>query len=170
MSTIEAPSVDAGVWPLFEQVRKAQALAVLLRFSADRTAIAAVKAFEHGQWDAFAAAFPNDDVAWALVNLPYRVANGGARNKLLFVTWAPDALQRPTHRETILVQSSAVLAANGLRDEIKRLAAIPCQANDHDDLDPLRVLQRASRFELEPVDLSSVALLRTAPAAAAPSS
>ena len=143
-------------------VRTGALLAVLVRGADVEAGVENPQTFRPGEWAALVGAFPVDDVAWTMLHVPYTVGNGGgARSKLVFVTWAPDTIQRATHRETIRVKSSAHTSVpRVLSDAVKTLGTLPYQANDRDDLDAGTVVRRAARFELEPLDPASIDALR----------
>jgi hypothetical protein len=111
--------------------------------------------------DDFVKQFDPQQIAWALMLLPYRTTNGGIRNKLLFATWVPDTLSRATFKETIRLKSSAVFFSAGLKKAAARDGAKMYQANDPSDLKVHAVLDTVAKFERDPIDVASVDRLTT---------
>eukprot|EP00055_Hartaetosiga_balthica_P018451 m.134347 g.134347 ORF g.134347 m.134347 type:complete len:140 (-) comp9559_c0_seq1:110-529(-) len=64
---------------------------VVFKITDDHTQIVVDDAASEGDWDAFLAKLPKDDGRYALFDFDYTLNDGGQRNKILFIQWAPDA-------------------------------------------------------------------------------
>lgn len=106
--------------------------------------------------DSLATHFTDQNIAWALVNLPYETEIGAKRLKSLFINWVPDALSRPSFRETVRLKSNGVYWAGLVKSQLESVDCL-YQANAADDLQAGAFLARASRFERDQVDPASVA-------------
>lgn len=106
--------------------------------------------------DSLATHFTDQNIAWALVNLPYETEIGAKRLKSLFINWVPDALSRPSFRETVRLKSNGVYWAGLVKSQLESVDCL-YQANAVDDLQAGAFLARASRFERDQVDPASVA-------------
>jgi hypothetical protein len=99
------------------------------------------------------AALPADDSRWALLNARYTTNGGGKRSKLTMITWVPDAIDRGSMKETVKAKTLPIMYGSLLK---KEMTGVVChiQGNAVDSLDEVEVLQKVSRFELDPVDVS----------------
>jgi len=75
----------------------------------------------------------------------------GLKSKLLFITWVPDAITRPSLKEIARVKTMGVMWTGKLK---KIFTAVVCnvQANDLSDVEWMNLLSKASKYEKDPVD------------------
>ena len=105
--------------------------------------------------------FPEQEIRWALLNVPYKVVGGGVRERVAFVRWCPDSLQRESHKKTIQAKSNAVMFCGELAQRATKLGATLIEANSIDELELDAVLAKITKHEREPLDPSSVDNLRS---------
>eukprot|EP00026_Physarum_polycephalum_P018079 Phypoly_transcript_19524.p1 GENE.Phypoly_transcript_19524~~Phypoly_transcript_19524.p1 ORF type:complete len:169 (+),score=24.03 Phypoly_transcript_19524:96-602(+) len=98
------------------------------------------------------AALPAQEPRWVLIHFEYRTTRGPS-SKLMFVTYVPDSITRSTYKEAARIKSKGVLWATVLKPILKAVSG-NVQANDIADMDWQAILQKAARFELDPVDLA----------------
>ncbi|XP_065196557.1 uncharacterized protein LOC135828050 [Sycon ciliatum] len=162
------PVVHDDVWTSMKAVTNAKHFATVFRLTEDESEIVPETSIDWeenngdgGLWAKLLAHFVglNQDIRWAIVNLPYTTTNGGKRNKVIFATWVPDTLTRRTMRESVRVKFNGVQLAGGMRKQASIDGVSMYQANDMDDLALAEVLAKVSRFERDGIDMESLAML-----------
>lgn len=106
--------------------------------------------------------FPDQEIRWAVLNVPFKVVGGGVRERVVFVRWCPDSLQRENHKKTIQAKSFAVMFCGELAQRATKLGATLIEANSVDDLQLDAVIAKLTKHEREPLDPTSLEPLRTA--------
>jgi len=89
-------------------------------------------------YDDFVKALPEDDCRYAVVNLEFTLEDGGKREKIVFVSWAPSKSK----------QKPRMLYATTKDDFKKQLvgAAIELQANGPEDITYEEALAKAMKY------------------------
>ena len=101
---------------------------------------------------------PDQEVCWIVFNLPYLVSGGGKRNKNLFISWIPDTLHRPRQKEVVEIKMSSVLQGGRIKSSFNDVTH-SLRAESPDELSLRNMIDVASRFERETVDIPSSLVL-----------
>ncbi|XP_065192596.1 uncharacterized protein LOC135823675 [Sycon ciliatum] len=159
------PVVHEDVWESIKSVTNAKQFAAVFRLTEDESEIIPETSFDWadgGLWPKLLAHFSplDQDIRWAVVNLPYTTDSGGKRNKVVFITWVPDTLTRKSMRESVRVKFNGVQFGTPMRKQASKSGASLYQANDLDDLTLDSVLSKVTRFERDEINKESLAMLR----------
>eukprot|EP00026_Physarum_polycephalum_P014964 Phypoly_transcript_15538.p1 GENE.Phypoly_transcript_15538~~Phypoly_transcript_15538.p1 ORF type:complete len:169 (+),score=18.95 Phypoly_transcript_15538:213-719(+) len=100
-------------------------------------------------YESLLAALPTQYPCWVLLNFDYRTARG-PNSKLMFIMWVPD-IKRATLKEAARVKFMGVLYSSLFKPIFKAVSG-NIQAHNLADMEWENVLQKASKFELDPVD------------------
>ncbi|KNC81177.1 cofilin [Sphaeroforma arctica JP610] len=112
----------------------------IMKISDDNTEVEVVKTAETtATWDDFIGDLPENDCRYGVFDFDYKTKDGGQRNKLIFVVWAPDTAKI---KKKMLVASS--------KDAVrKKLVGIntEIQATDADETEYDEVLSKVSQYD-----------------------
>jgi len=111
---------------------------IIYKLSDDSTKIVVdTSAPKNATYDEFQKALPQNDCRYAVFDLEFQSAEGGQRNKILFVLWAPDSAKI---KQKMLYTSSKA-------DIRKKLVGIATevQATDNSEIDYQTVLDKAQK-------------------------
>jgi len=143
----------------FERVRNGELLAVVYKLSDDETEFQVDRTLSRrSAYSAVPRLFPADHIRWCALNVRF-TCGGGQRSKLVWLSWSPDTLQRPSMRESARLKMAAITAAAPFLASPrvgKGTFSLITQANCTDDLALDTIVRRVSRHEREPVDPQSI--------------
>ena len=127
-------AVNEEVLEAFQEVKLGKKTRyAIFRINDDYTEVILEKKVVSGDWEGFTADLPKDDCRYAVYDFAFEV-EGGTRNKLLFIVWAPDTA-KIKHKMLI----------TGTKSEVrKKLVGIglEVQATDASEIDEENVLDR----------------------------
>ncbi|RBR13270.1 uncharacterized protein FIESC28_08236 [Fusarium coffeatum] len=131
-------SVNSGCVDTYQALKlKKNHKFIIFNLSHDRTEIVVDQTSESSEWDDFTSSLPENEPRWAVYDFHYEGPDGGARNKLVFVSWSPD---------TAKIKAKMVFSSS--RDALRRaLVGIGAeiQATDYSDITYEEVLGKVSR-------------------------
>ena len=151
--------VGENVFEGFMKVRSGELMGMILKVSEDEKTLEIEHTFKRTTpYSEFTRCFDNNDIRWAVLNFRFNVAEGGKRDKLVWIAWSPDTLHRKSPRETCRLKMSVMTAPSEfLKNPIVSKKSVAfLQANGPDDIVAESVLSKVSKFERDPVVPSSV--------------
>merc|ERR1711916_156545 len=89
-------------------------------------------------WDDFCAKLPDDDCRYAVFDFDYTLEDGGQRDKVILVVWAPDSAKIKSKMLYSATKDSLKNALEGIPTEV--------QATDRSEIEYDVVLERCTRF------------------------
>ncbi|KAK0524180.1 cofilin, partial [Tilletia horrida] len=104
----------------FQQLKLGKKLKyVTYRISDDKSEIIVEKTSEDADWDSFVATLPENECRWAVYDFAFEKEGEGQRNKIVFISWAPDTA--PVRAKMIAASSKDALrrALVGIGAEIQ---------------------------------------------------
>ncbi|KAH3757944.1 hypothetical protein Pelo_10238 [Pelomyxa schiedti] len=155
MATMEVPPVKDECVTAFRQPGN---LGVIFRLNGSNEVVVGGSFPLGTPYADFAAAFPADDVAWAILNVRYMTTDGGKRLKHCWLSWIPDDFHRATTKETVGVKFTSPMVLSKLRNQC---AGDSKHGFSHHGINQAsialpEIIERATKFERDPVDPASV--------------
>jgi cofilin len=110
---------------------------IIFKLSKDLKEIIVDQTSESPDYEEFVQSLPEDEPRWAVYDFKYEVDEGGARNKLVFVSWFPDGAR---------VRAKMVYASSreALRRKLDGIAA-EIQATDYSEVAYETVLHKVNQ-------------------------
>jgi len=110
---------------------------ITFKLSKDNTEIIVDQTSESSDYGDFIESLPEDEPRWAVYDFNYELEEGGARNKLVFVSWSPDGAR---------VKAKMVYASSreALRRALDGIAA-EIQATEYIEITYETVLEKVSK-------------------------
>ncbi|KAF9946971.1 cofilin, partial [Mortierella alpina] len=109
---------------------------IIYKLSDDKKSIGVEKTSETSTYEEFVGALPEDDCRYAVYDFDFTLADGGPRNKIVFITWSPDSAK---------IKSKMIYASS--KDALRRGlngVAFDIQGTDFDEIAYDTVLGKAS--------------------------
>lgn len=97
---------------------------------------------------------PDQEICWAVFNLPYLVQRGGQRNKNILITWVPESLSRPLPKDVIEEKMSSVVRGRQIKCCLGDITHFFHAEAPH-ELSLLALIDVACKFERESVQLEA---------------
>jgi len=122
----------------FQQLKLAKSLKfVTYRISDDKKEIIVEHTSCDANWDSFVEKLPENECRWAVYDFAFQKEGEGQRNKIVFVSWAPDSA--PVRAKMIAASSKDALrrALVGIGAEV--------QATDFSEVDHAAIEEKVSR-------------------------
>ncbi|MFH8453916.1 actin-binding ADF family protein [Streptomyces fungicidicus] len=111
---------------------------IIFHLNKENTEIAVEKSSDSVDYDNFLADLPEDECRWAVYDLEYEKEEGvGKRNKLTFVSWAPDSAK--------MKQKMAYASSKDMLRRALTGIAVEIQGTDFSEVAHENVLDKASR-------------------------
>ena len=129
-------AVNEEVIQTFQELKLGKKIQyAIFRINDDNTEVIVEKVQKDSSasWDEFTGSLPKDDCRYAVYDFPFQV-DGGQRNKLLFVVWAPD---------TAKIKNKMLITST--KDAVRKKmvgVGIEIQATDASEIDLEEVTQR----------------------------
>ncbi|KAG5719275.1 Cofilin [Termitomyces sp. T112] len=110
---------------------------IIFTLSSDSTEIVVEKTSSSTDYDDFIADLPESECRWGIYDFEFEKEGGGKRNKITFVSWAPDSAK---------IKQKMVFASS--KDALRRTlvgVAVEIQGTDSSEVAYESVLDKASR-------------------------
>jgi len=110
---------------------------IIFTLNKDNTEIVVEKTSQSTNYDDFIADLPEAECRWAIYDMEFEKEGGGIRNKIVFVSWAPDDAK---------IKAKMVFASS--KDALRRSLvgiAVEIQGTDFSEVAYEAVLDKASR-------------------------
>eukprot|EP01106_Pelomyxa_sp_JSP_P000085 TRINITY_DN1012_c0_g1_i1.p1 TRINITY_DN1012_c0_g1~~TRINITY_DN1012_c0_g1_i1.p1 ORF type:complete len:185 (-),score=64.61 TRINITY_DN1012_c0_g1_i1:118-618(-) len=106
----------------------------------------------------FVAAFPETDIAWAVINIKYITKENGKRIKNCWISWIPTNFQRKTQKETVAAKFTCPMVMSKIRAKCGGTSehGFHHHATSPAGLEINDLVERVSKFERDAIDLDSV--------------
>ncbi|KAJ6585260.1 actin depolymerizing factor, partial [Mycena capillaripes] len=131
-------AVNPDCLEAFSQLKlKKTAKYIIFTLNKDTTEIVVEKTSQSTKYEDFIADLPEFECRWAIYDLEFEKEDGGKRNKIIFVSWAPDDAK---------IKAKMVFASS--KDALRRSLvgiAVEIQGTDYSEVAYEAVLDKASR-------------------------
>ncbi|XP_070581430.1 uncharacterized protein [Ptychodera flava] len=110
---------------------------VILRVSDDNKKIITEATVETGSWEDYCKNMPADECRYGVYDFNYVLPDGGARNKVVFIAWAPDTANVKKKMVFSSSKDALIKKLNGIQHIV--------QASDKDELDYEEIKDKISK-------------------------
>jgi len=130
--------VDPDCIKIYEEMKQKKKIKyAIYRLADDNKSIMVEKIQEIGEWVDFCADMPQNECRYGIFDFNYVLADGGTRNKVVFIAWAPDT----ANVKKKMVYSSS---KDALKNKLTGLQHF-VQASDADELDYDEIIDKISK-------------------------
>ncbi|EFL37347.1 cofilin [Streptomyces griseoflavus Tu4000] len=139
MTSLSGVTLNDACVETYQQLKLGKKLKyIIFHLNKENTEIAVEKSSDSVDYDNFLADLPEDECRWAVYDLEYEKEEGaGKRNKLTFVSWAPDSAK--------MKQKMAYASSKDILRRALTGIAVEIQGTDFSEVAHENVLDKASR-------------------------